>query len=181
MVRAVYPGSFDPITLGHVDIIRRLQSIFGGLTILISENVDKKTLFTSEERKFLIEEALGGLKNVQVVVHQGLTVDFMRDIGANVIVRGLRAVADFEFEMVRANMNKKLAPGIDTMIVFASPEFYYVASSIVKEVAFHGGSISGLVPDAVEKALYRKFPKTKIINKFKVKKNISGKKRRGSK
>jgi pantetheine-phosphate adenylyltransferase len=159
MAQAVYPGSFDPITLGHVDIIRRLQTIFGEFTVLISENPNKKSLFSSAERKALVEKALRGVKGIRVVVHQGLTVDYMRDVGARVIVRGLRAVTDFEYELVMANMNKKLAPGIETMIVFASPEFYYVASSTVKEVALHGGSVRGLVPPAVERALRERFPK----------------------
>lgn len=161
MATAVYPGSFDPITLGHVDIIRRLQTIFGSLTVLISENPNKKTLFTSAERKILIEKSLRGIKGIKVEIHRGLTVDYMRKAKAQVVVRGLRAVSDFEYELVMANMNKKLAPGIETMLVFASPEFYYVASSTVKEVALHGGSVHGLVPSAVERALKEKFPRSR--------------------
>lgn len=159
MAQAVYPGSFDPITLGHVDIIRRIQPILGEITVLISDNPSKKSLFTAQERKTLVEKALRGIKGVTVDIHQGLTVDYMRASGARVIIRGLRAVTDFEYELVMANMNKKLAPGIETMIVFASPDFYYVASSTVKEVALHGGSVRGLVPGAVEKALRERFPK----------------------
>jgi pantetheine-phosphate adenylyltransferase len=155
---AVYPGSFDPITLGHVDIIRRIQSIFGQVVVLISNNTSKKSLFTADERLELVKQALRGVPGVTVATHEGLTVDYLKAVGARVIVRGLRAVTDFEYELVMANMNKKLAPGIETMIVFASPEFYYVASSTVKEVALHGGSVKGLVPAAVEKALERKFP-----------------------
>jgi pantetheine-phosphate adenylyltransferase len=157
MARVVYPGSFDPITLGHVDIIRRIQPIFSEITVLISHHSAKKTLFTAEERRKLAVNALQGIPGVKVDVHEGLTVDYMRDARASVIVRGLRAVSDFEYELVMANMNKKLAPGIETMIVFASPEFYYVASSTVKEVALHGGSLDGLVPRLVEKALAAKF------------------------
>jgi pantetheine-phosphate adenylyltransferase len=158
MAKVVYPGSFDPITLGHVDIIRRIQPIFGEITVLISQNSNKKSLFTAEERKELVEKSLAEIPGVNVAVHEGLTVDYMRSTGARVIIRGLRAVTDFEYELVMANMNKKLAPGIETMIVFASPEFYYVASSTVKEVAFHGGSVKGLVPAAVFAALKQKFP-----------------------
>jgi len=162
MSQVVYPGSFDPMTLGHVDIIRRIQPIFGEITVLISQNANKKSLFTAEERLELVQKALEGIPGVNVAVHEGLTVDYMRTTGARVIIRGLRAVTDFEYELVMANMNKKLAPGIETMIVFASPEFYYVASSTVKEVAFHGGSVEGLVPKAVATALQKKFPpKTK--------------------
>jgi pantetheine-phosphate adenylyltransferase len=157
MPTAVYPGSFDPITLGHVDIIRRIQPILGEITVLISQHPTKPGLFSAEERKRLCEAALKNVPGVTVDVHQGLTVDYMREVGARVIVRGLRAVTDFEYELVMANMNKKLAPGIETMIVFASPEFYYVASSTVKEVALHGGSVEGLVPPVVEKALKSKF------------------------
>lgn len=161
MAQAVYPGSFDPMTLGHVDIIRRIQPIFGEITVLISQNTNKKSLFTAEERFELVKSALRGVPGVKVAVHEGLTVDYMRATGARVIIRGLRAVTDFEYELVMANMNKKLAPGIETMIVFASPEFYYVASSTVKEVALHGGSVQGLVPQAVAKALRKKFPPQK--------------------
>lgn len=153
----VYPGSFDPITLGHVDIIKRIQPIFGEVTVLIAQHPSKKYLFDAEERKRLVQDALKGTPGIKVEIHQGLTVDYMRSSGARVIVRGLRAVTDFEYELVMANMNKKLAPGIETMIVFASPEFYYVASSTVKEVAMHGGSVRGLVPTAVEMALKSKF------------------------
>lgn len=159
MSQVVYPGSFDPITLGHVDIIRRIQPIFGEITVLISQNTNKKFLFTPDERRALVESALKGIPGIKVAVHEGLTVDYMRAAGARVIIRGLRAVTDFEYELVMANMNKKLAPGIETMIVFASPEFYYVASSTVKEVALHGGSVKGLVPPAVASALRAKFPR----------------------
>jgi pantetheine-phosphate adenylyltransferase len=161
MPNAIYPGSFDPMTLGHVDIVKRVQSILGEMTILISQHPTKKTLFSAEERKALAEKALKGIPGITVAIHQGLTVDYAREVGARVIVRGLRAVTDFEYELVMANMNKKLAPGIETMIVFASPEFYYVASNTVKEVAMHGGSVKGLVPPVVEKALQEKFPAKK--------------------
>ena len=156
--KAVYPGSFDPITLGHVDIIRRIQPILGEITILIAQSSKKQVLFTAPERRRLAEEAVVGLPGVTVDVYEGLTVDYAKAVGANVIVRGLRAVTDFEYELVMANMNKKLSPEIETMIVFASPEFYYVSSNTVKEVALHGGSVHGLVPPHVEAALRRKFP-----------------------
>ena len=175
MPNAIYPGSFDPITLGHVDIARRLQSILGEVTILISQHPVKKTLFSPEERKTLAEKALKGIPGIKVEIHEGLTVDYAREVGARVIARGLRAVTDFEYELVMANMNKKLAPGIETMIVFASPEFYYVASNTVKEVALHGGSVKGLVPPVVERALREKFPK-KDRKKIKKPKKISAKK-----
>ena len=157
MPTAIYPGSFDPITNGHIDIIRRMQPILGEIVLLVSRNPKKNSLFTAEERKALAEKALKGIPGVSVDVHEGLTVDYMKDVGAKVIVRGLRAVSDYEYELVMANMNKKLAPGIETMIVFASPEFYYVASNTVKEVVMNGGSARDLVPPVVDRALREKF------------------------
>lgn len=157
MPLAIYPGSFDPITSGHLDIIRRIQPILGEITVLISRNSAKKYLFTVEERKLLAEKALKGIPGVNVAIHEGLTVDYMKDVGARVIVRGLRAVSDYEYELVMANMNKKLAPRTETMIVFASPEYYYVSSNTVKEVAMNGGTVKDLVPPVVAKALKEKF------------------------
>ncbi len=157
MANAIYPGSFDPITLGHIDIIRRIQPILGEITVVISQHSAKKYLFTVEERKALVEKALEGIPGVTVDVHEGLTVEYARDVAAKVIVRGLRAVSDYEYELVMANMNKKLAPQIETMIVFASPEFYYVSSNTVKEVAMNGGTVRDLVPSVVNKALKKKF------------------------
>lgn len=154
---AVYPGSFDPITLGHLDIIRRIQPILGEMTVLISQHSAKKYLFSIDERMDLAREALKGIPGVKVDWHEGLTVDYVREKGARVIVRGLRAVTDFEYELVMANMNKKLAPQIETMIVFASPEFYYVSSNTVKEVAMNGGVVKDLVPTVVNRALKAKF------------------------
>ena len=159
MAVAVYPGSFDPLTLGHLDIIRRIQPILGEITVLVSKHASKKYLFTHEERMELARAALVGLPGVAVDFFDGLTVDYVREKGARVIVRGLRAVSDFEYELVMANMNKKLAPDIETMIVFASPEFYYVSSNTVKEVAMHGGKVTELVPPGVDAALKAKFAK----------------------
>ena len=154
---AVYPGSFDPITLGHRDILARMAPSFDRVVLLISRNRAKGGLFTPEERAHLAREALKDLPGVEVDIHAGLTVDYVKKIGAGVILRGLRAVTDFEYELVMANMNKKLAPEIETMIVFASPEFYYVSSNTVKEVALHGGKVSDLVPIGVENALIAKY------------------------
>ncbi len=153
---AVYPGSFDPITLGHRDILLRMAPSFDRVVLLISWNRHKSGLFTPDERAALAREALKDIPGVEVDIHVGLTVDYCKKIGAGVILRGLRAVTDFEYELVMANMNKKLAPEIETMIVFASPEFYYVSSNTVKEVAHHGGKVSDLVPVGVEKALIAK-------------------------
>lgn len=157
MPAAVYPGSFDPITNGHCDIIRRIQPTLGEITLLLAKSPKKQPLFTLEERIALAEEALKGIPGVRVASHDGLTVDYLKHTGANVIVRGLRAVSDFEYELVMANMNKKLSPGVETMLVFASPEYYYVSSNTVKEVALHGGNVKDFVPPGVAKALEAKF------------------------
>lgn len=159
MANAVYPGSFDPITLGHCDIIRRIQKIFGNVTVLISQSTRKNYLFTAQERKALAEAALKDIPNVKVDIHDGLTIDYVKKNKAQVIVRGLRAVSDFEYEFVMANMNRKLNPEIETMIVFASPEYYYISSNTVKEVAMYSGPVKDLVTPNVEKALKKKFKK----------------------
>jgi pantetheine-phosphate adenylyltransferase len=157
MAVGIYPGSFDPITSGHLDIIRRVQPILGEVTLLISQNSKKQYLFSIEERMNLAKQALQGIPGVTVAVHEGLTVDYAKEVGARVIIRGLRAVSDYEYELVMANMNKKLAPSVETMIVFASPEFYYVSSNTVKEVCQNGGSVKDLVPTVVENALTMKY------------------------
>lgn len=156
---AVYPGSFDPITLGHVDIINRLAPIYDHVIVLVAQSSQKQSMFTADERKILIEKSLVGLKNVSVDIFAGLTVDYMKTAHAKVIVRGLRAVVDFEYEMTMANMNKKLAPDIETLLVFASPEYYYISSRGVKEVAMNGGSLKGLVPNHVIEAMQQKIQK----------------------
>lgn len=156
---AVYPGSFDPITMGHVDIINRISPLYDQVIVLIAQSSQKQSLFSGEERKQLIEQSLSHLKNVKVDIFEGLTVDYMKRVNAQVVVRGLRAVVDFEYEMTMANMNKKLAPSIETMLVFASPEYYYISSRGVKEVAINGGALKDLVPDTVIEALAKKIKK----------------------
>lgn len=156
MRKAIYPGSFDPITIGHIDIIKRLAPHFDELTVLVSISPSKSEMFSVEERKDLIRQSLKGHANVKVDSHQGLTVDFCRKTGAKVIIRGLRAVVDFEYETSMANINRKLAPDIETILAFASPEFYFISSRGVKEVAVNGGALTGLVPDFVAEALQKK-------------------------
>lgn len=150
---AVYPGSFDPIHQGHVDIIERMAPVFDRVIILIAQSSQKQSLFSVEERKKMIEQTLQHVKNVEVDTFAGLTVDYMKQKNAQIIVRGLRAVVDFEYEMTMASMNKKLAPQIETMLVFAKPEFYYISSRGVKEVAINGGNLDGLVPEDVARLL----------------------------
>lgn len=156
---AVYPGSFDPITMGHVDIINRIAAVYDQVIVLVAQSSQKSSMFSAEERKVLIEKSLSHVKNVKVDIFGGLTVDYMKEAKAQVIVRGLRAVVDFEYEMTMANMNKKLAPEIETLLVFASPEYYYISSRGVKEVAVNGGALKGLVPDVVIEALEKKIKK----------------------
>jgi pantetheine-phosphate adenylyltransferase len=156
MKKAVYPGSFDPITMGHVDIIERLTKIFDDVTVLVAHSSQKVGTFSAEERKDLIKKSLSHLKNIKVETYEGLTIDYMRKAKAQVIVRGLRAVVDFEYEMTMASMNKKLAPEVETMLVFARPEYYYISSRGVKEVAQNGGSLKGLVPKNVVAPLIKK-------------------------
>jgi pantetheine-phosphate adenylyltransferase len=153
---AVYPGSFDPITMGHVDIINRISPLYDEIIVLVANSAQKQSLFTSEERKDLIEKSLSHLKNVKVDIFQGLTTDYMKKHNAQVIVRGLRAVVDFEYEMTMANMNKKIAPELETLLVFASPEYYYISSRGVKELALNGGPLNGLVPEVVIEAMEKK-------------------------
>lgn len=156
MRSAIYPGSFDPITVGHLDIIRRISRLYDEVTVLISYSQQKTYLFSAAERKQLIEECLKSIKNVKVEVHQGLTVDFMRSKNIPVIIRGLRAVVDFEYEMAMANMNRKLAPDIETVLMFASPEHYYISSRAIKEIAQFGGKLEELVPPIVIPLLIQK-------------------------
>ncbi|MCC7404344.1 MAG: pantetheine-phosphate adenylyltransferase [Bdellovibrionales bacterium] len=162
MVRAVYPGSFDPITFGHLDIIKRLLPLYDELIILVAQSDQKQYMFSADERAELIRQCLGKSNRVKVEAFSGLTVDYAKRANAQVIVRGLRAVADYEYEQAMANMNRQLAPNIETMIVFCRPEYNYVSSRLVKEVALNGGSLDDLVPAQVVKALKLKLkPKKK--------------------
>lgn len=160
MKKAVYPGSFDPITIGHLDIIKRLSPLYDEVVVLVSHSPNKSYLFSTTERQEMLEASLKDLKNVKIDTHEGLTVDYLKKIGARVIVRGLRAVVDFEYEMAMASMNKKLAPEIETALIFASPDCYYISSRAIKEIARFGGNLEGLVPSHVQQ---------KLINKLQIK------------
>lgn len=153
---AVYPGSFDPITMGHVDIIQRISKNFDRVIVLVAQSSQKASLFAADERKRLVQETLGGLKNVDVDIFEGLTVDYVKKAGAQVIVRGLRAVVDFEYEMTMASIHQKIAPEIETMLVFARPEYYYISSRGVKELAMNGAPLKDFVPEAVIEPLKKK-------------------------
>lgn len=155
---AIYPGSFDPITNGHVDLMHRGRALFGeGLVVAVAKNPRKAALFSAEERVALIKGALGANTDIQVTSFSGLLVDHAREMGAQTLLRGMRALADFEYEFQFAHMNRRLAPEIDTVFMITSAENFYVSSSLAKEVAAFGGDVSGLVPPNVEKALQAKF------------------------
>jgi pantetheine-phosphate adenylyltransferase len=156
MTKAIYPGSFDPITLGHLDIIRRIAPLFSELTVVVANSQRKQYLFSLEERVQLIRENLRELPKVKIDKCDGLITDYAETVGAKVIVRGLRAVSDFEYEFAMANMNKRLKDTVETMIAFTGPEYSFVASHMVKEVAHHGGDLSSLVPANVAEALNKK-------------------------
>ena len=157
MTQTVYPGSFDPITHGHLDIIRRGVTVFGSLRVAVSHNTKKKSLFSVSERKQLIRESVGDDPRVEVDAFEGLLVDYCGRVGATVVLRGLRAVADFEYEYQMANMNRQLSPGIETCFMVAGAGHFYVSSSLVREVAMLGGSIEDLVPAPVARALQNKY------------------------
>jgi pantetheine-phosphate adenylyltransferase len=150
---AVYPGTFDPITNGHVDILRRSLKIFDRVVVALADNIRKKPLFSLTERTGFISDALGGDPRLEVDAFQGLLADYCRKRGASVVVRGLRALADFEYEFQLAHMNRHLAPDVETMFLMTGEESFYVSSSLVKEVALMGGDVSRMVPPGVAAAL----------------------------
>jgi pantetheine-phosphate adenylyltransferase len=150
---AIYPGTFDPITNGHVDILRRSLTIFDRVIVALAENVRKEPLFSISERCAMISDALGADPRIEIDAFQGLLVDYVRRRQAGVVIRGLRALADFEYEFQLAHMNRHLAPEVETVFLMTSEESFYVSSSLVKEVALMGGDISRMVPAAVVSAL----------------------------
>jgi pantetheine-phosphate adenylyltransferase len=156
---AVYPGTFDPITNGHLDILKRSLAIFDRVIVAIAANVRKQPLFTVDERFAFIRDALGDDPRITYDAFDGLLVTYCERQGAATIVRGLRALADFEYEFQFAHMNRRLAPSVDTMFLMTAEENFYVSSSLVKEVVSFGGDVSGLVPEPVRRALAEKFKK----------------------
>lgn len=154
---AVYPGSFDPVTLGHLDVIRRAARATDELIIGILRNTKKEPLFSLEERKSMIEECVKDIENVTVKVFDGMTVDFARENDAHIIVRGLRAVSDFEYEMQMAQTNHTIDPQVDTIFFTTSLEYAFLSSTIVKEVGFYGKDVSHYVPEPVVRKLREKF------------------------
>jgi pantetheine-phosphate adenylyltransferase len=160
MKRAIYPGSFDPLTFGHIDIIERSVRLFDTVVVALLTNPQKTPLFTVEERVEILQTILKPrFPTVEIDVFHGLLVDYAMQKNANAIVRGIRAVTDFEYEFQMALMNRRLAPTIETVFMMPAENYSYLSSKLVKEIAELGGSVSGLVPEIVEKRLKERFKK----------------------
>ncbi len=158
MKTAIYPGSFDPVTLGHYDIIERSSKIFDKVIVGVLINSAKSPLFSVEERVKMLEDVTADLPNVEIKFFNGLLIDFVRQNEANVIVRGLRAVTDFDYELQLAQMNRVIAPEIDTLFLTTNLKYAYLSSSMVKEVAMYGGDISEFLEPAIADKVRAKFP-----------------------
>jgi pantetheine-phosphate adenylyltransferase len=158
---AIYPGSFDPVTFGHIDILERSAVLFDSVVVALAMNLEKKPLFTLEERREMILEAITHLPNVCVAQADGLMVEFARKQGAIALIRGLRAVSDFEYEFQMALMNRKLAPRLNTVFLMPHDNYTYLNSTIVREVARFGGDVSQFVPPGVARRLIEKFARPK--------------------
>ena len=159
MKRAVYTGSFDPVTNGHMDIIRRASEIFDVLIVSILNNKEKTPLFSVEERVKILLEATKDMSNVRVEAFTGLSIDFVKKSDAQFLVRGLRAITDFDYELQMAQTNRIMAPDVDTIFLTTSLQYAYLSSSTVKEVAYYGGDISKFVPPEVVRAIQAKMQK----------------------
>jgi pantetheine-phosphate adenylyltransferase len=154
---AVCPGSFDPVTLGHLDIIKRGAIVFDEVIVVVANNQSKDPLFTVEERIALLKQVTSKFPNVKVDSFNGLLIDYVKSIGANVILRGLRAVSDFEYEMKIASINKKLDDEVETFFMMTNNQYSFLSSSIVKEAAKYHANVSDLVPEIVDQALKQKY------------------------
>ena len=162
MKQAIYPGSFDPLTLGHLDVIERAAQMFDTLTVSVLNNKAKSPLFSTEERVKILRKATAHLKNVEIDSFSGLVIDYCHEKGIHVVIRGLRAITDFEYELQMAQTNSKLSHGdVDTVFLTTSLEYAYLSSSGVKEIASFGGDISQCVPEFLVKPIYDKFKERK--------------------
>jgi pantetheine-phosphate adenylyltransferase len=159
-VTAIYPGSFDPVTNGHVDIIGRSRGIFDRVIVAVLVNIEKTPFFTTDERLEMLREVTGKWDNVQIETFQGLLVNYAVAQKAQVILRGIRAVTDYEYEFQMALMNRRMQPGIETVFMVPAEEYTYLSSKLVKEIFLLGGSVEGIVPSVVEDFLNKKKTKT---------------------
>jgi pantetheine-phosphate adenylyltransferase len=159
MRRAIYPGSFDPVTNGHLDVIERAVKLFDEVVVAVAQNVDKEPLFTLEERLTLLGATLSRFQTVRIGQFDGLLVDFAQAEGATAVIRGLRAISDFEFEFQLALMNRKLKGTVETIFLMPKEDYTYLSSRLVKEIARLGGDVSKFVPAEVVQSLQQKFPK----------------------
>jgi pantetheine-phosphate adenylyltransferase len=168
-IRAVYPGSFDPVTYGHICIAQRAAKIFDEVIVAILMNTQKNPAFSVEERQRMAEEAFADFSNVHVCAFSGLLVNFMRSQGSGIIIRGLRAMSDFEYEFQLALINRQLAPDIETFFIVTEQQYSYLSSSAVKNIFQFGGDISGMVPDCVRSMMKDKIPESpnQIIKSYK--------------
>lgn len=155
--RAIYPGSFDPVTNGHIDLIRRARSLFEEVYVVVAQNPEKQPLFNNEERVALVKRAVGRMSGVQVECFDGLTVNYARKKGATSIIRGLRATSDFDYEFQMALTNREIARDVDTVFLMPSEAHFYLSSKLIKEIAERGGEVSGFVPRFVAEAIRKKF------------------------
>ncbi len=171
--RAVYPGSFDPVTNGHIDLIQRSAALFEEVVVAILRNTDKTPLFSVEERVKMLEQVARRTRNVSVTTFDGLLVDFAERIGASVIVRGIRAISDYEFELQMALMNRRLSSKVEIIFMMPAEQYSYLSSRLVKQISLLGGSVHGLVPPAVERKLVQKYMRVAgpAVSKTRQKKN----------
>lgn len=152
-MKACYPGTFDPITVGHLDIIERASNMFEEVVVLIMRNPNKQCLFSEQERRDMIEASVRSLPNadrIRVMIGSGLTVDYVSSIGAGIIIRGIRAVTDYEYELLQATANMHLNSSIETLLLIARPEYSFLSSSVVKEIGMNSGDITGMVPPVIQ-------------------------------
>lgn len=161
MRTAVYPGSFDPATNGHIDVIERALKIFDQVIVAVGDNPEKKPLFSTKERMAMLRESTRHLKNLEIDSFSGLLIDYVKRKNSRIIIRGLRAVSDFEFEFQRALLNRVVDNEIETVFIMTKEHYVYLNSSIIKEISMFGGNINGMVPEIVEKKLKEKFSKLK--------------------
>ena len=164
MLRAIYPGSFDPVTYGHLDVLRRSARLVDELIIGVLNNKAKSPLFSVEERVKMLKEVTEDIPNVKIIPFEGLLVDFARKMDAGMVIRGLRAITDFEYELQMAQTNHKMAPEVDTAFLTTSLEYSYLSSTTVKEVAAFGGDISQFVPDTVADRITEKMKKKESVD-----------------